>query len=356
MADLDYIIVGQGIAGSCLALELLERGKRVAIFDNDWRNAACLVAAGVVNPITGQRLVKSWRSDVAHPYAKTFYKNLENRLDAEFFHNRKILQLCKSLEENQLWVSRENQDGYREFIGDYNNPNTFENLNDTNGSHFIEHSAWIETESAMNAFKKYFKKLNILHSDEFDFSMLKIDTDSIKYKSFDSEKIVFCDGWRAIENPYFSWLPYRPAKGEILTLESSTDIPNHIIHRGNWIMKCGQNRFRLGSTWDRKNFNNNPTDSALVELSKAVPSMFKEKIEFKVVAHQAGVRPCTATTRPHIGEYPDDARILSFNGFGSKGYSLSPYFAKHFCDWQAGECQLDKEANLQRHIKKFWKK
>ena len=70
MRDIDFIIVGQGIAGSCLAVEFLSRGKSVAVFDENWKDAACLVAAGVINPITGLRLVKSWRSSLAHPYAK----------------------------------------------------------------------------------------------------------------------------------------------------------------------------------------------------------------------------------------------------------------------------------------------
>ena len=62
MREAGFIVVGQGIAGSCLALELADRGARVEIVDDGWESAACLVAAGVINPITGKRLVKSWRS------------------------------------------------------------------------------------------------------------------------------------------------------------------------------------------------------------------------------------------------------------------------------------------------------
>ena len=82
MRNVDYIILGQGIAGSNLSYELLKCGKEIVIFDNNWQDSACLVAAGVINPITGQRLVKSWRSALAHPYAKEFYKNLENKTTA----------------------------------------------------------------------------------------------------------------------------------------------------------------------------------------------------------------------------------------------------------------------------------
>ncbi len=42
MDMLDYIVVGQGIAGSCLGFELLGRGRRIRIFDDSWRDAACL--------------------------------------------------------------------------------------------------------------------------------------------------------------------------------------------------------------------------------------------------------------------------------------------------------------------------
>ena len=104
--EIDFIVVGQGIAGSCLAYELLERGARTIVYDDGWKSAACTVAAGVINPITGKRLVKSWRSAVAHPYARDFYRALERRIGGVFFHDRKILQLCKSAEEAELWRTR----------------------------------------------------------------------------------------------------------------------------------------------------------------------------------------------------------------------------------------------------------
>ena len=91
MREAGFIVVGQGIAGSCLALELADRGARVEIVDDGGGSAACLVAAGVINPITGKRLVKSWRSSVAHPRAREFYRSLEARLGKRFFHDRKIL-------------------------------------------------------------------------------------------------------------------------------------------------------------------------------------------------------------------------------------------------------------------------
>ena len=355
MDALDYIIVGQGIAGSCMARELISRGRKILIIDNSWKDAACLVAAGVINPITGQRLVKSWRSEAAHPYAKKFYRGLEKELGADFFHDRKILQLCKSAEERELWLSRRHDVGYAEFIGVENPPRSFENLNDSFGSFFIERSAWVEPQAAMDAFKKYFSKLGVIRFENFDYGRLDLSKDLLQYGGVSAKKIIFCEGWQTQNNPFFSWLPMRPAKGEILTLKSSADISNHIIHRGGWIMKCGENLFRVGSTWDRENLNSSPTAAAQNELLAIAKNMLPAESGFKIAAHSAGVRPCTATTRPHRGSHPEVPRLRSVNGFGSKGYALSPYFARHFADHLENASPIDPEADLKRHVKKFFK-
>ena len=120
-------------------------------------------------------------------------------------------------------------------------------------------------------------------------------------------------------------------------------------------MKNGADTFRLGSTWDRENIDCNPTPAARVELLKILANMFKTDIEVEGVDCRAGVRPCTATTRPHLGVHPTEPDILSFNGFGSKGFALCPYFSKNFADWIYGKSALDSEADLSRHIRKFWK-
>lgn len=351
--EIDFIVVGQGIAGSCLAYELLERGARTIVYDDGWKSAACTVAAGVINPITGKRLVKSWRSAVAHPYARDFYRALERRIGGVFFHDRKILQLCKSAEEAELWRTRALDAEYAAFMSEPPKGESFGNLDDSFGAHFIGRSAWVEPPAAMAAFRKYFAERGALRAEAFDFSNLDVRRHiygGVKYK-----KIIFCEGWKAVKNPYFSWLPYRPAKGEILTLKSAEAISEHIVHRGGWIMKNGADTFRLGSTWDRENLDCNPTPAARAELLKILSNMFKTDIEVEVVDCRAGVRPCTATTRPHLGVHPTEPDILSFNGFGSKGFALCPYFSKNFADWIYGKSALDSEADLSRHIRKFWK-
>ena len=69
----DTIIIGQGLAGSLLGWQLIQDGQRVLVIDDGHRSAASRVAAGIINPITGQRLVKSWHVDQFLPEAEKFY-------------------------------------------------------------------------------------------------------------------------------------------------------------------------------------------------------------------------------------------------------------------------------------------
>lgn len=138
-------------------------------------------------------------------------------------------------------------------------------------------------------------------------------------------------------------------------MKSPEPLPEHIIHRGNWIMKTGGETFRMGSTWEREKLDCLPTEGAGAELLGALPNIFGRAVSAEVAGRGAGVRPCTATTRPHLGAHPACGALMSFNGFGSKGFALSPYFARHFADWIFGKTALDPEADLSRHIRKFWR-
>lgn len=352
--DADAIIVGQGIAGSCLALELMDRGLDVQIFDDSWNGAACLAAAGVLNPITGKRLAKSWRSEAALPFAKEFYAGLQERLGGEFFFRREILQLCKSGEEAELWRRRKGDPAYSGFLSDRAAPGSLAPLNDNFGSFCIGFSAWVEAPRAMECLRRHFLERGVLRLERADYSEVEFTGVSVRLRGVEAKRIIFCEGWRAVDNPWFGWLPYRPARGEILTLKISADLPDKIIHREKWLMRHRGDLFRCGSTWDRENFRAaSPTPEARAELEKALSSIIPGT-PFETVGQESGVRPCTATTRPHLGVHPKIPNAYSFNGFGSKGYALSPFFARHFADWLLDGGTLDREADLARHVKKFF--
>jgi 2-polyprenyl-6-methoxyphenol hydroxylase-like FAD-dependent oxidoreductase len=65
----DFIIVGQGAAGTFLSWYLLKEGFDIIVIDQVDKKAASYTAAGMINPVTGRRIVKSWMIDEIMPFA-----------------------------------------------------------------------------------------------------------------------------------------------------------------------------------------------------------------------------------------------------------------------------------------------
>src|SRR6185369_14016662 len=97
--EVDYIIVGQGLAGSALAIELLRRGKKIAVFDEPEKNRSSIVAAGLFNPITGRVMTKTWKADVLFPHLIAFYSGTEKVLGGRFFYPMPLYRPFISVQE-----------------------------------------------------------------------------------------------------------------------------------------------------------------------------------------------------------------------------------------------------------------
>jgi glycine/D-amino acid oxidase-like deaminating enzyme len=73
---------------------------------------------------------------------------------------------------------------------------------------------------------------------------------------------------------------------------------------------------------------------------------------FELLGQKTGIRPATQDRRPFIGFRPD-LQAGIFNGFGSKGVSLSPYFAKQWTNEILGKSSVHPEASIRRFYHLF---
>jgi len=58
--EIDYLIIGQGICGTFLSWYLRKAGISFIVIDEPRPDTASRVAAGIINPVTGRRIVKTW--------------------------------------------------------------------------------------------------------------------------------------------------------------------------------------------------------------------------------------------------------------------------------------------------------
>ena len=120
MNELDYIIVGQGLAGSVLAYQLMEAGKKIVVVDENNPQTSSKVAAGLCNPIVFKRLTKSWLVESVLPIAVNFYRNQEQLLGNHFYQEMPIYKLFVDEKESSFWKQKSNEPELFDWINDKN--------------------------------------------------------------------------------------------------------------------------------------------------------------------------------------------------------------------------------------------
>lgn len=346
----DYIIIGQGIAGSVMALTLQQANKKVLIIDQNWQDSSSLVAAGIVNPVTGRRLVKSWKIDELLPVSLKFYKKLEQVLNVKFIKETSILRVFENVGEQNDFLSKTADPKFHDYLKEGSFDLIPKGVNADLYFGEIINSYFMNTPVFLEAVRKVFESENAFVATKFDFSDLKILENeinvSIEGEVFQAPKIIFCEGHKMTENPYFNYLPLSPNKGEFLLIKSAELPRERLIKKGVMIVPVQTDKFWVGATYDHFDLSLKNTEEGkskmLTKLKKAI------KVAFEVVDCGFGIRPATKDRRPLIGQHPEHNNLYLFNGMGSKGVSLSPFFAQQLLKNLETQTPLDPQVNINR--------
>ncbi len=344
------LIVGGGLSGICLAHALEDCAVQFKIIDKEI-NHSTSVAAGMINPMTFRRMIKTWRGDELIPALNKFYPDLEQKIGHSFFYPIKLRRVFSSNDERNFWNEKLNDSAYSNYLNAIENQeNTPEYINNICGSAFVNTPGYVDTNRFMKYNHNYFLEKGILKYETFQQN--KLDKDNLCYQGTSYTHIIFAEGFVGENNPLFAYLPFKNAKGETLTVRSDVLRKDEIINRKCFVLPTKNGNYKLGSTYTWNTQDPSPTEAAKTELL----SLYKQLSDapVKVINHEAGIRPTSADRRPMIGEHPKHKGIHIFNGLGAKGFMIAPYFASHFINYLQGKCELDKEVDIQRFYKKFY--
>ena len=129
-------------------------------------------------------------------------------------------------------------------------------------------------------------------------------------------------------------------------MDIKTELNSDFIVNQGVFMIPKNGYFTIGSTYDHNNLTYQPQPEGIDTLKQRLQNLFTGKYE--IIDERAGVRPATHDRKPYIGLHNSYKTLAIFNGFGTKGVSLTPYFAKHFVDVLQGSAALDQEVDVQR--------
>ena len=337
---IDYVIVGQGICGTLLSYFLKQERKNILVVDEPKPYTASKVASGVINPITGRRLVRTWMIEEIMPFAVDVYKQLEAELETSIitqnnildFHPTTQMQIAfderlqqesvhlKEVQENLQWQQYFN---YSFGIGEIN-PCWLININ-----------------QLLEKWRVLLKKENVLLETKININQLT--------QLYPNSTIIFCDGVDGSNNPYFNKLPYAKNKGEALIVSIPRLPRNNIYKSGISLVPWKDDLWWVGSSYEWSFDDELPTENFRIKIENKLKQFLK--IPFQIVDHIASLRPANIERRPFVGLHPLHSNIGILNGMGTKGCSLAPYFANQLAQYLVHQSPIDPLADVIRFQK-----
>jgi glycine oxidase len=342
--------VGQGLAGSLLAWQLLRRGRRVLVVDDRHRGSSSMVAAGLINPVTGMRLVLNPQAGPYLSEALRCYRDLSHQFRRPFFHPRPMWRLFAAEAERERCRQRRLDPAYRGWLDDefpaFASP---EGVLAPEGGCRIRHTGYVDLPGLLKSVGDWLSAEGALLRDRVRPEDCLSEGDRVRWKEHKAVKMIWCEGHQARHNPLSDWLPFQVVKGEILNLSGPKVNRRHIVNRGRWLLHTDSGRWRLGASYDRDDPDLETTSAARESLLHSLRTMVPDPQAFNVGRQQAGIRPATLDTQPFVGLLPGRPRIGLFNGFGSKGSLMIPWHAKRFADFLDGRAELPAWADPARY-------
>ena len=329
-SEKEIIIIGQGLAGSALALEFEEHGIYPLVIDNQHHQAASKIAAGLWNPVSFRNMKTVWMAAECLAINAEYYPRWESKLGASFYHPTRLLRIHRNSEEVNDWdVGREKNP----YLLLSNSSATIAGI----GMGEVSHCGWVDVPQFITSTAQHLKRENRLIHDA-------ITTEKIHSFLQEGKTVVLCTGYQA---PW-PWWPVSPNKGEVLELKTHHTLPS-MVHFSHFVIPLNDHQIKLGSTYQLEPDDIAPTQEGKEELERAFKNNFS--IDYEISQHLAGYRPTTGDRRPVLGKLSSDDPLFIFSGLGSRGVLMAPYLAQMLSRNILLGTEINPEANVARYLR-----
>jgi len=300
------LIVGQGLAGTLLGHACERAGLAFAIADAGHAGAASRVGAGIINPITGQRIVKNRGIDVLRAPALEMYRELEAVLGVPLVREMRVRRLFRDDTERRVFAEKTARGELA--------PYTDAGGADAEGF-WIEGALRIDTATLIAAARARWLRQGVLREERV----------GLAEALHDYETVIACTGADVAE----AWggVPCVLALGHILRVAVAGLAPDVILNRGHWVLPTPPGEARVGATYVRGAAGD--AEAARTELERSAEELLGRGA-FSVLGQDSGLRVTTPDRMPIAGRDPRERRLGIFNGLGSKGALLAPWLARQW--------------------------
>ncbi|WP_029033184.1 NAD(P)/FAD-dependent oxidoreductase [Salinimicrobium terrae] len=348
----DFIIVGSGLSGSCLAYRLERLGRSFVVF-NDHSQEASKVAGGLMNPVVLKRFTLAAKADEQLETAIEFYSGMEEHLGKKFLNPLEIYRRFSSVEEQNNWFLAADNKRLAPFLETELVPQVNEHIQGQHAFGKVLKTYRINLRYLLDSYSNHLQEKGMLKNDTFDYGGLSINESGVDYKGIKAKNIIFCEGFGLLKNPYFNYLPLRGNKGEYIYIKAPGLNLEVSVKSSVFIIPVEEDTYAVGATYSNTDKTPNPTAAAREELLEKLRNLIS--IDFEVIDQAAAIRPTTIDRRPLIGRHPRYSSLFTCNGFGSRGILIAPSISEELLNFINEGKPLDPDTNISRFTKKWHK-
>ncbi|KGE72826.1 NAD(P)/FAD-dependent oxidoreductase [Spirochaeta lutea] len=350
------VIVGQGIAGSTLALELIRRGYKPFVLDASWIFGSTAAAGGSVHPWVLSKQRPTWRGLESFETAQRWYRSAEAMLGLRVWHPLSLYRLSPSGKSP----------GPSPALASPDTGSMGANSRDAE-KHILEDGrivhagfgAWLNTRVLVSGIRGYLARRNMLRTailGERDINFKDRIISLPGGKTLGYSALVLATGLQASQGHGLPWLPpathlpFYGVLGSIIELYlPELQLPGLIHGPVNILPIPGTGRIRIGTTYHReyKDATTPPNDAQdLCRRAAAILGGFDAADLFRrIEACWSGIRPASRDRLPFMGPVPgyENNGVYCFNGLGTRGLLTAPGLAAQLADALGGTDSLPED-------------
>lgn len=338
-------IIGAGISGLLTALEFIEQGCSVAIFDQQKAGqAASWAGGGILSPMYPWRYPQAVNDLAKH--GKTLYQAWNEKLkpssgidfeihetgmlifDRDDFKTalhyekqfQEPMQYCEHLESHQLKAI---------------NPRI---SNDFNEAIYFPHLANVRNPRLLKSIVSYLKHHPHVQFheqtwvDQFNIQNQKIQSIQLQNgQHVEADHFVIATGaWSEHWSKQLNIdIPVHPVQGQMLLFKTPENwLPTMCMNEVMYLIPRQDGHIVCGSSMAELGFEHRPNIQTQQNIYKACTTLIPELANFPIVKQWAGLRPSSPTGIPYIGQMPEFNNLWANFGHFRNGLCMGPASAQ----------------------------
>ncbi len=333
------LIIGQGLAGSVLAWQAAWRGDDLLVADVGTAGTASAAAAGLVMPISGQRM--AGRPDYPQLFtaAAACYRRIEQLTGRTLFHSRVIERRFLSAVEREQWDQRLQSSASGTAAESMSGCQL---LPSSGRFGSLRMPGWqLNVPLLLQVTREYLLAAHQFHQRQIDPAEVVVQDGCVRVADgeLEAERLFFCEGHRGRSNCWFPGQPDQPVRGELLRVRLNQPLSADVVVGRVWAAPVpgaqDSAEYIVGATWDREQLDEGlVTAAGRAELLQGLTDLGDGQLQVEVLGQTSGIRAGTRQRRVLVRLHAEHPQLGMLNGLGSWGSLTAPASATALLDLQ----------------------